>query len=141
MIFTYSILAALGIWLVTWLCSLDILENFVEGFAFVGIGLVMAAIGVPGYGAYQWLIYGEGASIPLSEALGWVCLLQPAVRPTGWVGVDELAHRFLQSRAGWTLFFGGMFVGYCVSYWSEEGDTRRRAKKMREEVERAESLN
>lgn len=139
MILTYLFLTALGIWAVTWLCSLDVVENFAEWFAFAGIALVMAGIAVPGYGAYQWLRYGEWASIPMHQALEWFDLLLPAVGSTGWVGIDGLALRYLQSSAGWTLVFGGMFVGFCVSYWSEEGDTRRRAKKKREEIDRAEN--
>ncbi len=141
MILTYLLFAALAIWAVTWLCSLDGVENFVGWFAFAAIALVMAGIAVPGYGAYQWLRYGEWASIPMHQALEWFDLLQTAGMSTGWVGIDGLALRYLQSSAGWTLFLGGMFVGFCVSYWSEEGDTRRRAKKMREEIEHGENLN
>ncbi len=141
MILIYLFLSALGIWAVTWLCSLDVVENFVEWFAFAAVALVMAGIAVPCYGAYQWLRYGEWASIPMHQALGWFDLLQTAGMSTGWVGIDGLALGYLHSSAGWTLFFGGLFVGYCVIYWSEEGDTRRRATKMRAEIEHVENLD
>ena len=141
MIFTYLILAAMGIGLVTWLCSLDIVENFVETFIWVGIALILAGVCVPGYGAYRWLKTGEWASIPVHQALDWIGYLEPAVESTRWVGIDKLAVHYLESSAGLTLFFGGMYVVFCVNYWYEEGEKRRREKKAREEVLRTENLH
>lgn len=141
MIFAYLVLVALGIWAVTWLCSLDVVENFVEFFAWPAGALILGGLAVPVFGTYRWLKSGEWESIPVYRALDWLDALEPAIQPTQWLGVDKLAVRYLESSAGWTLLVGGTFISFCVSYWFDQGETRRRAKKMREEIEPAEKLN
>lgn len=92
-------------------------------FAPTSSALLLAALGVPAYGAFRWLRYGVWEKISVNDGMGFVYSELQA--DTKWIGANRIIEWYLDTSLGWTLL-----ALAAISLWMAEvleETARRRA--------------
>jgi uncharacterized membrane protein YfcA len=140
MIFVHMAAILFGIWLLCSIALFDSVGDFKDAIVQIVPWGLCAAIAAPGYGVYTWMREGEWTSLSLRWALDLVLGETNRIfGPTGWVGIDNLATRYLETNVGWTIAALAFAVFFSTAYWSEKASQRRLLKEHMARVERQRS--